>query len=120
MRDVELNIGMNTRAGEQLSTEQIINALHRLYLNVHVRRVEGEDEDTAVVCARLPLGAGHIQQVRRLCKALDQTAIAAWFAPGYTKSCGFGIVIYRDKAAEAEEAYGQYDPSRFTHYHQIT
>lgn len=120
MRDVELNIGMNTRAGEQLSTEHIINALIRLYVDVRVRRVEGEDEDTAVVCARLPFGACHVQQVRRLCKALDQTAIAAWFAPGHTKSWGCGIVIYRDKAAEAEAAYGRYDPSRFTHYHQTT
>lgn len=119
MIDVELNIGMNTRAGEQLSIEQISNALLRLYLNVQVRRVEGEDEDTAVVWARLPFGADPIQQVRRFCEALDQTAIAAWFAPCHTKSL-CGIVIYRDKAAEAEEAYGRYDPSMFTHYHQTT
>lgn len=112
MRDVELNIGMNTRAGKQLSTGQIIKALRPLYLNVQVQRVEGEDEDTAVVRARLPFGADPIQQVRRLCKALDQTAIAAWFAP----SLGCGIVIYRDKDAESAEEYGQYDPSRFTHY----
>lgn len=118
MRDVELNIGTKTRAGVQLGTVQIIEALQRLYLNVRVRWVEGEDEGTAVVCARLPFGAQPIQQVRRLCEALDQTAIAAWFAPCHTQPRGYGTVIYRDQDAEYAEAYGRYDPNRFTHYLQ--